>query len=107
MKLVKTGKVEFVTERKIDPRTGAYKVKKLKIEGTLVQDKTFFPAEWSRCKVIDKIFEASNNIIKNSIKDGITCWEAKGTTAEGLEILFVIRKADKSLITAYPVLDNL
>ena len=106
-KLEAKGKIEFVTEKKIDPKTGAVKVKELRIENGLVKDKTFFPPEWSRRQVIDKIIEASQNIIKDSIKDGITCLEVKGTTAEGLEILLVIRKEDKFLITAYPVLDNL
>ena len=69
--------------------------------------KTFFPPGWSRRQVIDKIIEASKNIIKDSIKDGATCLEVKGVTAEGLEILLVIRKEDKFLITTYPVLDNL
>jgi hypothetical protein len=106
-KLVKKGKIEFLSERKIDPRTGAIKVERLTIEGKLIKDKTFFPAEWSRRKVIDKIIEASQNIVENSIKNGTTCLEFKGITEEGLEIWFVIKKEDKFLITAYPVLDHL
>jgi hypothetical protein len=101
-KLVKKGKIEFLSEAKVDPRTGAIKVERLKIEGIVYdKPKTFFPAEWSRRKVIDKIIEASQHIVE-TVKKGITCDEVIGVTEEGMEILLVIRRADKFLITAYP-----
>jgi len=100
-KLVKKGKIEFLSEAKVDPKTGAIKVERLTIEGKLIKDKTFFPAEWSRRKVIDKIIEASQNIVE-TVKKGITCDEVIGVTEEGMEILLVIRRSDKFLITAYP-----
>jgi len=100
-KLVKKGKIEFLSEAKVDPKTGAIKVERLTIEGKLIKDKTFFPAEWSRRKVIDKIIEASQHIVE-TVKKGITCDEVIGVTEEGMEILLVIRRADKFLITAYP-----
>jgi hypothetical protein len=106
LKLKAKGKVEFITEPKIDPKTGAYKVDKLKIEGVELKDKSFFPSEWTRCKTIDKVFEAGENIIETS-KDGITCKEVIGKTKEGMEILLVVRKADKFLVTAYPWLKGI
>jgi hypothetical protein len=105
-KLVKEGRVKFVTEPKVDPKTGAVKVGTLEIEGVPLKDKTFFPPEWSREKVIDKIIEASENIVE-TINDGSTCLELRGATTEGLEVILVIRKADKYLITAYPDLKGL
>jgi hypothetical protein len=107
LKLKAKGKVEFLTDAKIDPKTGAYKVDKLKIEGIeLKEPKTFFPSEWSRCKTIDKVLEAGENIVK-TLKDGITCKEVLGKTKEGMEILLVIRKIDKFLVTAYPWLEGI
>jgi hypothetical protein len=101
-KLVKKGKIEFLSEAKVDPKTGAIKVERLKIEGIpLKEPKTFFPAEWSRRKVIDKIIEASKNIVE-TVDIGITCDQIVGITEEGMKILLVIRRADKFLITAYP-----
>ena len=101
-KLEKKGKIEILSERKVDPRTGAVKVEKYRIERIVYEKpKTFFPAEWSRRKVIDKIIEASQNIVE-TVKKGITCDEVIGITEEGMKILLVIRRADKFLITAYP-----
>ena len=101
-KLVKKGKIEFLSEAKVDPKTGAVKVEKYKIERIVYEKpKTFFPAEWSRRKVIDKIIEASQHIVE-TVKKGITCDEVIGVTEEGMEILLVIRRSDKFLITAYP-----
>ena len=106
-KLEKRGKIEFVTERKVCPKTGAVKVENFKIEGVLYdKPKTFFPPGWSRRQVIDKIIEASQHI-KKTIDDGVTCLQVIGVTKEGMEILLVIRKADRYLKTAYPVLEGI
>ena len=77
------------------------------IEGVILKEpKTFFPSEWDRYKVTDKIFEASKNIIE-VIDEGITCDQKIGVTSEGMEILLVIRKEDKFLVTAYPRLKGI
>lgn len=100
--LVKKGKVKFLSEPIVCPKTGAVKVVGYSIEGvTYAKEHTLFPPEWSQSQLIDKLFEASQNIIKE-IEDGTTCLEVIGATKEGLEIYFVIRKADGFLITAYP-----
>lgn len=104
-KLVQTGKIKFLSDPQVCTKTGAVMVAELTIEGEVIKNKTFFPPEWSRHYVIDKIVEASKNTIKDSAKEGVTCLEIKGVTKEGLEILLVIRKEDKFLITAYPVIN--
>jgi hypothetical protein len=104
--LVKKGKIKFLTEPKVDPWTGAVKVEQLTIEGVLIEDKTFFPPEWSKKMVIDKVIEASQHII-DTIDEGVTCDQVIGETKEGMEIFMVIRKADKFLVTAYPNIKGL
>ncbi len=102
LKLVKKGKVRFLSEPKVDPRTGAFQVDRVMIEGEILQKPhTFFPQEWSEQYTVDKIFEASQNKVK-TIRDGVTCLECTGETAEGLVIFFVIEKATKYLKTVYP-----
>ncbi len=98
--LVKKGKVKFLTKPEICPKTGLVSVAKLEIEGVIVKNKTFFPPEWSKRKVIDKIVEASENIKTKFIRG--TKIEYTGVTNKGMHILMVIDE-NKKLITAYPV----
>ena len=100
--LEKKGRVEFPTGKKVCPKTGAVRVDTMKIEGIEKDGPfTFFPPEWTNTQLVDKIWEASQNIVE-TIKDGETCLEVIGKTNEGLEIFMVIRKADQYLVTAYP-----
>ena len=99
-KLVKKGKVKFLTEPVVCPKTGMVKVERLVIEGFLYdKPKTFFPPEWSRSKVIDKIFEASEHIEEQSISGSRQ--EIVGITKEGMRIRMIVDE-NKKLITAYP-----
>ncbi len=99
--LVKKGKVKFLTEPVVCPKTDMVTVGKVAIEGVVLKNpKTFFPPSWNRSKVIDKIFEASQNVIKKEL-DG-TRSIIIGQTAEGMNIQMVIDESRK-LITAYPV----
>ena len=104
--LVKKGKVKFLSEPKVCPKTGAVKVDKVMIEGITKEfPQTFFPPEWTHQHTLDKIIEASK-AIKKVINDGHTCIELIGVTKEGMEVFMVIRKADRYLVTAYPLLER-
>jgi hypothetical protein len=69
--------------------------------------KSFFPAEWTREKVISKIYEAYENFIKNN---GIPKSQPNETykiwsyIQEGIEIEMYITKKGK-ILTAYPILE--
>ena len=101
-KLVKKGKVKFLTKPRICPKTGMVTVDRLTVEGVLIKDKTFFPPNWSRHKVIDKIVEASKNIIKAKTEG--TRKILFGKTGEGMHIKLVIDE-NKKLITSFPILE--
>lgn len=68
----------------------------------------FFPAEWPRQKVIEKIYEAYEDF-KNKgaeahvMQDGK--YLIKGLTKEGIEVEMIITK-DATIKTAYPTLWN-
>ena len=90
---------------KIVKENGCY-IADVIIEGKCFRDKTFFPQDWPRQKVIDKICEA----YKNSIKEGnlpllgrdgkysLQCY-----TNEGIEITMYITQ-NGELKTAYPII---
>jgi len=100
-KLVKKGKVKFLTEPEVCPKTGIVYVEKVSAEGIILkQPKTFFPPEWSRHKVIDKIVEASQNIVDietHGLRTATT-----GLTNEQMKILMIIDQ-NRKLVTAYPI----
>ena len=98
--LVKKGKVKFLTAPEICPKTGLVNVAELEVEGVIVKNKTFFPPQWSRREVIDKIVEASENVIKEEFKG--TRRYITGLTKEGMGIYLVIDE-NQILKTAYPV----
>ena len=62
--------------------------------------KLSFHHHGAEINVIDKIFEASQNIVKKSLSG--TRHKIIGVTNEGMNILMVIDE-HKALITAYPV----
>jgi hypothetical protein len=67
---------------------------------------TFFPADWSREKVVDKIYEAYNSFIKSGMKPTATKdnkYLIKGMIEEGFEIEMRITK-NGHVVTAYPIL---
>lgn len=101
-KLMNEGKVKFKTEKIVYPNGVVY-VEKVCVEGVeLDVAKTFFPPEWYRQQVIDKIIEASQNIIWQAEKKGVR-QAFKGQTKEGIIIKMVIDNGE-TLITAFPVL---
>jgi hypothetical protein len=74
--------------------------------GNHIKDASFFPAEWSRKQVADKICEAYDSFIKNgaiieSEKSGK--YLINGLTKEGIKIEMYITKAGE-ITTAYPKL---
>ena len=74
---------------------------------------TFFPAEWSKSKVIEKIFDALKNQSEQTIFDRGR-WIFRGKTSDGIEIeiIFEGKKINGNwqptgkIITAYPTLNN-
>lgn len=83
---------------------GFYKVA-LFDQGNFVKNATFFPAEWSRDKVISKIYEAYDNFIKSGAiapeKGGK--YIVEGLISEGITIRMFITKNGR-IVTAYPKL---
>ena len=102
--LVKKGKVKFLTEPIVCPKTGSVYVKEMLVEGVLVKDQTFFSPNLSQKQVLDKVFEASKNIVTNEtklfIRDG--SMEILGMTNEGMQVKMYITK-EKILHSFYPV----
>lgn len=82
---------------------GVYKAD-VTINGVTSPNKTFFPTEWSRRKVLEKIVEASENLVK-PIE---TQWDGTkvlhGRTLESIEIKIIITPEGK-VSSAYPVKD--
>jgi hypothetical protein len=96
-------KFEFVNKT-IDEH-GFYTVE-MRHLGQKVKFSSFFPAEWSREKVINKIYEAYDNFMKNGanarqLPNGR--YLAQGLTSEGIKIDMHITK-EAVMKTAYPVL---
>jgi hypothetical protein len=100
----KSGVIKFVN--KTVYTAGFYKAT-LVGDGLRALKKSFFPAEWTREKVISKIYEAYENFVKNG---GIPKLEHNGTykiqscIQEGVEIEMYITKKGK-ILTAYPILE--
>lgn len=91
----------FLSALEVCPKTGMVYVKALRIEGEVVTKKTFFPPEWTRKQVIDKIVEASRNLVEPP-KCAQTWKIYKGATAEGMQIEIVVDETQK-IRTAFPV----
>lgn len=75
--------------------------------GERIKNITFFPVDWSREKVVIKIYEAYDNFIKN----GETKFKKRGNKyiidsviEEGINIIIVI-KEDGLITSAYPILE--
>ena len=73
---------------------------------------TMFPDNWSRSKVIEKIYESLKNIVK-STKVSNKRWELEGTTNEGIVIRAIVDiiplqsgQSIGKIITAHPVLEK-
>jgi len=74
-------------------------------KGDFVKEATFFPSDWSREKVVNKIFEAYGNAIKNGaelILNDKGKYRIVGLTNEGIEIeMYITQKGH--IKTVYPL----
>lgn len=70
----------------------------------LVKDGTFFPAHWSREQVIEKIYEAYNNLVKSGVKFELENgkYYIQSTTNEGIKIEMYIT-TNGHIKTTYPI----
>jgi len=98
----KSGAIEFTNKTVYN--AGFYKAD-LVIDGTKIT-KTFFPSEWPRKKVIEKIYEAYENCIKSGVlpelgSDGK--YVIQSNIQEGIDIKMCITQKGK-VLTAYPIL---
>ncbi|HLW73211.1 MAG TPA: EndoU domain-containing protein [Candidatus Babeliales bacterium] len=78
------------------------------MEGVRPAPKTFFPADWSRSQVIDKILEAYESFKASGInahlaRDGK--YEIIGLTQEGIQIKMHITQ-DGIIKSAYPIING-
>jgi hypothetical protein len=85
---------------------GCYQARPV-INGSIIQSKTFFPAHWSREKVIEKIYEAFNDFVKSNKIPTLKPddkYKIRGFTKEGIEIEMCVTKKGQ-ITTAYPILE--
>src|SRR5690606_20709333 len=100
----KNGPFEFVN--KVMHKSGCYTVDILHEGFTVKKEGTFFPKEWSREKVVDKIYEAVENFKKSGAVPELTDkgkYKISGLTSEGIKIEMYITK-NGQITTAYPKL---
>jgi hypothetical protein len=98
----KSGAIEFVN--KVMHKNGFYSADL--IIDDIKTPKTFFPSEWPREKVIEKIYEAYHNFIRGGVIPKPRPNEKyliSGTIAEGIDIEMWVTKKGK-VVTAYPLL---
>jgi hypothetical protein len=93
----------FEFTEKVMHKTGFYKAK-LYFKGDPVKEISFFPSEWPRQKVIEKIHEAYGNFVKSGAplelqNDGK--YLVKGIIEENITIEMYITAKGK-IVTAYP-----
>jgi hypothetical protein len=101
-----SGIFEFVNE--VIYEHGFYKATILHRGNKIKNIGTFFPAHWSRKKVIEKIYEAYGNFIKSGVKPMTTKddkYLIRGLIEEGFEIEMRITKKGH-VVTAYPILEE-
>lgn len=101
----KSGIIKFT--RKIVDEHGCYSTI-LQVEGVRPVPKTFFPADWSRGQVVNKILEAYENFKVSGIspslgRDGK--YEILGLTREGIQIKMHITQ-DGMMKSAYPIVNG-
>jgi hypothetical protein len=93
---------------RIDLPSGAYGGQ-LIYQGLTVKHKaSFFPSDWSRKKVIENIYVAYNNFIKNGVEAEFKCgkYHITGETKEGMKIRMHIA-TNGEIKSAYPVINNI
>jgi len=87
---------------------GFYKVSAIKYNGSKIKDiATFFPTNWSREKVMHKIYAAYDHFIESGTITKLTKegkMRIRGLISEGIEIEMILTQKGK-LITAYPILN--
>lgn len=101
-RIEKSGVIKFVN--KIMHKNGFYSTD-LVVDGIKVS-KTFFPSEWSREQVVEKIYEAYHNFVKSGVKPKLRPnqkYLISGSISEGIEIEMWITQKGK-IVTAYPLL---
>jgi hypothetical protein len=79
----------------------------MRYNGEHVKDITYFPSEWSREKVVSKIYEAYNNVVKDRAQLQLNDkgkYHIIGITNEGVKIEMYITAKGK-ITTAYPTFE--
>jgi hypothetical protein len=104
-KIENSGIFEF--KNKVISPNGVYKADVMYNGKIAKWEGTFFPADWSREKVISKIYEAYDNFIKNGGSPDLMRdrkYKVEGFTQEGIKVVMHI--TENGLITsAYPKLN--
>lgn len=74
-------------------------------KGKMLPGKTFYPAEWTRTKLVEKTVEALKNPIKKIELGRDGKWALQGLTSEGITIDFYITQKG-SIKTFYPKING-
>ena len=100
--LEKSGLFTFINKVEIPGTGGCFKADVDFGDGIVSLGKTFFSSDWSRERVAQAIFEASQNIVKDLTEDGDV---NKTFLCKFLDISIKVIISCKNLITsAYPTL---
>ena len=102
LEMERSGVIKFLNKAK--DKFGCYKVD-LHIGEKIIPKKTFFPSNWTREKVIDKILEAYDNFRESGIKPELLSdgkYTIVGFTKEGIKIEMNIGQRG-AMNTAYPL----
>ena len=82
-------------------------IAQLLIDDLVVPNRTFFPSDWSREKIREKIIEAYGDFQTNGstpILNRKNQYIVRGFTSEGIEIEMLFTR-DREMKTAYPIVD--
>ena len=102
--LEESGLVEF-TKVEVDAN-GIYRAN-LVINGDYVKEpKTFFPKDWSRKKVVEKIIESLKNLVNEPELRANGKWRITGKTTEGIHIRTIINPIKNKIETSYPIFET-
>lgn len=95
----------FVPTNKVVGPGGCYAADLVVMGQNVLPHKTFYPADWSRGKVMTIVSSAYGQCMQSGFKPTLEKsgkYKIKGITSEGVEIEMFIAKDDNTMVVAYP-----
>ena len=103
-RLEKAGKIKY--QNVVEGPVGSFKAETI-INDIRYPAKTYFPPEWNEQKVIEKIFEAFQDLERTIEIDGQGHYKIIGKTSEGLKIKIIFDPYHSKITTAYPIVKEI